>query len=85
MRFGRRTNTDSVRGPKSPWGLLRLVIVLGFVLLGMQWAAQGKHWAWLTGAPNEADPLSALTALDFQVQPKTVSSPSRTTECSGRV
>ncbi len=72
MRFGRQTTADPLRGPKSPWGALRLVLLLVFVMLGMQWAAQGKNWVWLTGANEKTDSLPELTRLDFRVKPQLV-------------
>lgn len=70
MRFGQPTPADSLRSPKSPRGVLRLVLLLTFVMLGMQWAAQGKNWAWLTGTQVDSDSLPELTRLDFQVKPQ---------------
>ncbi len=75
MRFGRQTKADSLRSPKSPWGALRFVLLLAFVLLGTQWAAQGKNWGWLTGSPADSDPQSELTELDFEVKPQVKSAP----------
>ena len=74
MRFGRQTTADPLRGPKSPWGAVRLTLLLVFVILGMQWAAQGKNWGWLTGGHEDVDPLPELTRLDFQVKPRQVHS-----------
>ena len=50
------------------------MLLLGFVLLAMQWAAQGKNWVWLTGANHEAGSQPELTRLDFRVKPQPVPS-----------
>ena len=67
MRLGRPSQPDPLRNKKTPWGLLRVALLLGFVLIGWQWASQGQNWKRQDRA--EPDPLPSLNKLSFEVQP----------------
>ena len=46
-----------------------MALLLGFVLLGWQWASQGKNWEGLGRSESGAGPLPSLSQLEFEVQP----------------
>lgn len=71
MRFGQK-HSDPLRDRKSHMRLFGQVMMLGFMLIAVQWAAQGRNWTWLVPekAPNSAQ--TELKPLDFKVKPASI-------------
>lgn len=69
MRFGQH-NSDPLRNRKSQMRLFGQVMLLGCVLIAVQWAAQKRNWTWLVPekAPDSAQ--AELKPLDFKVKPR---------------
>ncbi len=63
MRRGRPSPAEPLRSHKSPWRLWRTALLLGAVLIGWWWTLERG------GAGPEADSLSSLSQLDFEVLP----------------
>lgn len=70
MRFGHK-QSDPLRNPKSHRRLFGQVMLLGFMLIAVQWAAQGRHWTWLVPEKTAGQP--ELKPLDFKVKTRTAS------------
>lgn len=68
MKFGRPPKAEPFLNPKSQFRLFRLVMLLGLMLIGVQWVSQKEHWEWLVPSKSQSPPLPSLTKLDFQVK-----------------
>jgi hypothetical protein len=68
MRFGRK-HTDPLRDRKSHMRLFGQVMLLGFMLIAVQWAAQGRNWTWLVPEKAPTSAQTELKPLDFKVKP----------------
>ena len=73
MRFGRPPKPDPSLKPLTQFRLFRLVMLLGLVFIGVQWASQKEHWEWLVASKSQSPPLPSLSKLDFQVKTDPVS------------
>lgn len=71
MRFGQQHSNDPMRNRKSQMRLFVQVMLLGFMLIAVQWAAKARNWTWLV--PEKQSPSSPdveLKQLDFKVKPR---------------
>ncbi len=68
MRFGRPPKPDPSLKPLTQFRLFRLVMLLGLVFIGVQWASQEEHWKWLVSSKSQSPPRPSLSKLDFQAK-----------------
>lgn len=74
MRFGRPIHSKQVLRPASQWQLFKLVALLGFVVMAIQWAAREENWQWMMGFDQSPSPPEIpLQELNFQVHPDATS------------
>lgn len=70
MRFGRLASRDQTLRPVARWRLFQGVTLLGLVVIGIEWSAQKRNWAWITGRalPNptmeQVTPRRGLPGID---------------------
>ncbi|RLS55868.1 MAG: hypothetical protein DWH91_08255 [Planctomycetota bacterium] len=70
MRFGRPPHSQAVLRPASQRQLFKLVALLGFVVMAIQWAAREENWQWMTGFDQPLPPPEIpLQELNFRVHP----------------
>ena len=46
--------------------LIRLVLLLAFMLFGVHWASQGRHWLWLMGPQPQLKQEPELKELNLK-------------------